>query len=68
MADDRVLLIKDLAQFHGRRQLRCFRGQQINLLLEGDEAYESFTSLFREATEDYLQLPWLLVQQSRMVH
>ena len=61
-------MLESLAVFDGRRVLRNWRGRQIDLLLDGEQAVSAFQELSREAAADFAYLPALLVAPSAMVH
>ena len=44
------------------------KARLIDARLEGAEAEAAYGELAKEAESDYAQRPWLLVQQSKMIH
>ena len=47
---------------------RCMKARLIDARLEGPAAEAAYGELAKEAESDYAQRPWLLVQQSKMIH
>ena len=63
-----MLWLNSIGHYERRCVARCLGVKLIEARLCGDDAIKAFIDLGREATDDYEQLRWLLLPQSRMTH
>ena len=61
-------MLNNLGHFENRCVARCLSARLIEARLEGVAAQEAYKALAIEADNDWPQLRWLLVQQSKLVH